>query len=53
MRVILIRILVAGPHSGKTYLALVEVCQAAWKPTVWYGMWHPHIMAKRIFSERS
>ena len=32
------RILVAGRRFGKTYLALVELCQAAWAPgrLVWY-----------------
>src|SRR5439155_17114635 len=32
------RVLVAGRRFGKTYLALVELCQAAWAPgrLVWY-----------------
>ena len=32
------RVLVAGRRFGKTYLALVELCRAAWKPgsMVWY-----------------
>jgi hypothetical protein len=32
------RMLVAGRRFGKTYLALVELCQAAWKPgsVAWY-----------------
>src|SRR5271155_1618335 len=32
------RILVAGRRFGKTYLSLVELCQAAWCPgrLVWY-----------------
>src|SRR3984957_279201 len=32
------RVLVAGRRFGKTYLAMVELCQAAWKPgrLVWY-----------------
>ena len=32
------RILVAGRRFGKTYLALTELCQAAWKPgrLAWY-----------------
>jgi hypothetical protein len=32
------RVLVAGRRFGKTFLALVELCQAAWKPgsLVWY-----------------
>src|SRR6266566_2954315 len=32
------RILVAGRRFGKTFLALVELCRAAWGPgrTVWY-----------------
>src|SRR6202163_5131998 len=32
------RILVAGRRFGKTYLAMVELCRAAWKPgrLVWY-----------------
>jgi hypothetical protein len=32
------RVLAAGRRFGKTYLAMVELCQAAWKPgtLVWY-----------------
>src|SRR5258706_9980284 len=32
------RVLVAGRRFGKTFLALVELCQAAWAPgrKVWY-----------------
>src|SRR5947209_6581810 len=32
------RVLVAGRRFGKTYLALVELCQAAWGPgrLAWY-----------------
>src|SRR6202049_765621 len=32
------RVLVAGRRFGKTFLALVELCQAAWGPgrTAWY-----------------
>ena len=32
------RVLVAGRRFGKTYLALVELCRAAWGRgrTVWY-----------------
>jgi hypothetical protein len=32
------RVLVAGRRFGKTFLALVELCQAAWAPgrLVWY-----------------
>jgi Terminase large subunit, T4likevirus-type, N-terminal len=44
------RVLVAGRRFGKTYLALVEVCRAAWAPgrLVWYvGISTKH--AKRIF----
>jgi hypothetical protein len=33
-----VRVLVAGRRFGKTYLALVELCQAAWSPgrLAWY-----------------
>ena len=32
------RVVVAGRRAGKTFLALTELCQAAWAPgrTVWY-----------------
>ena len=32
------RVLVAGRRFGKTFLALTELCQAAWKPgrLAWY-----------------
>jgi hypothetical protein len=43
------RILVAGRRFGKTYLALTELCQAAWKPgrLVWY-VGPTYKQAKRI-----
>jgi hypothetical protein len=32
------RVLVAGRRFGKTYLALTELCRAAWGPRDWPGM---------------
>ena len=44
------RVLVAGRRFGKTYLALVELCRAAWGPgrLVWY-IGPTYRQAKRIF----
>ena len=43
------RVLVAGRRFGKTFLSLVELCQAAWSPgrLAWYVS-PSYRMAKRV-----